>query len=191
MLTHIHPSRRRFTCRTRPIFNGYGYPGPESGASQGPPGAQSPFARARRYLARRGVTLNQNPLAGFGCPYSGESLQVVVSPCWEVALPGVISANLSPHAWTYTPVLPLVHLPVSSQETSAFSASGSARHSTTIRTATSVRGRISGLSIIHSCSGLRICSPPRSLLPQCFHWAAVAFTSEPITVCYLPAHRIC
>ena len=131
------------------------------------------------------------PLAGFGHPYSDKSLQVVVSPCWEVALPGVISANLSPHAWTYTPVLPLVHLPVSSQETSAFSASGSARHSTTIRTATSVRGRISGLSIIRSCSGLRICSPPRSLLPQCFHWAAVAFTSEPITVRYLPAHRIC
>ncbi len=24
---------------------------------------------------------DQNSLAGFGCPYSGESLQVVVSPC--------------------------------------------------------------------------------------------------------------
>ncbi len=87
---------------------------------------------------------DQNPLVGFGCPYSDESSQVVVSPCWEVALPGVISANLSPHAWTYTPVLPLVHLPVSSQGTSAFTASGSARLSTTVRTATSVRVRIYG-----------------------------------------------
>jgi hypothetical protein len=52
-------------------------------------------------------------------------------------------------------------------------------------------GRISGLSVIHSCSGLRVCSPPRSLLPQCCHWAAVAFTSEPMTVCSLPVHRIC
>ncbi len=56
MLTHIPPSRRRFTCKTRPIFNGYGYPGSESGASQGLPGAQSSFARARRSLARRGVS---------------------------------------------------------------------------------------------------------------------------------------
>ncbi len=72
---------------------------------------------------------DQIPLAGFGCPYSGKSLQVVVSPCWEMPLPGVISANLSPHAWTYTPAPPLVHIPVSSQETSAFTASGSARQS--------------------------------------------------------------
>ncbi len=87
---------------------------------------------------------DHNPLDGFGCPSSGESLQVVISPCWEVALPGVISANLSPHAWTSTPVFPLVHLPVSSQGTSAFTASGSARLSTTVRTATSVRVRIYG-----------------------------------------------
>jgi hypothetical protein len=61
----------------------------------------------------------------------------------------------------------------------------------TFRTATSVRGRLSRLAVIHSCSGLRMCSPLRSLLPQCCHWAAVACTSEPMTVCYLPAHRIC
>jgi hypothetical protein len=56
VLTHIHPSRWQFTCRTRPIFNGRGYPGTESGAGQGTPGAQSPFARTRCYLARRGVS---------------------------------------------------------------------------------------------------------------------------------------
>ena len=34
------------------------------------------------------------------------SLQVVASPCWEMALPNVISASLSPGAWTLTPVGP-------------------------------------------------------------------------------------
>ena len=34
----------------------------------------------------------------------GGSLQVVVSPCWEMALPDVISTGLSLDAWTPTPV---------------------------------------------------------------------------------------
>jgi hypothetical protein len=55
MLAHIHPSRLWFTYETRPIFNDTAYPGSESGAGQGPPGAQSPFARNRCYLLRRGV----------------------------------------------------------------------------------------------------------------------------------------
>jgi len=33
-----------------------------------------------------------------------ESLQVVASPCWELALPDVISASPSLGAWTLTPV---------------------------------------------------------------------------------------
>jgi hypothetical protein len=45
MLTHIHPSRLWFTYETRPIFNDTAYPGSESGTGQGPPSAQSPFAR--------------------------------------------------------------------------------------------------------------------------------------------------
>jgi hypothetical protein len=56
VLTHIHPSRLRFTCRTRPVFNGAVCPSSESGAAQGPPDVQSSFARTRRYLARRGVS---------------------------------------------------------------------------------------------------------------------------------------
>ena len=48
-----------------------------------------------------------------------------------MALLGIISANLSPDAWTHTPVVPLVHIPVSSQETSAFATSGPARLPTT------------------------------------------------------------
>jgi hypothetical protein len=35
---------------------------------------------------------------------SGRSLQVVVSPCWALALPDVISASPSPVAWTPIPV---------------------------------------------------------------------------------------
>lgn len=55
MLTHIHPSRLSFTRRNRPIFNGNSLPGSESRAGQGPPSAQSTFARNRRYLLRYDV----------------------------------------------------------------------------------------------------------------------------------------
>ena len=55
MLAHIHPSRLWFTYENRPIFNDTAYPSSESGAGQGPPSAQSPFARNRCYLLRRGV----------------------------------------------------------------------------------------------------------------------------------------
>src|SRR5262249_8563915 len=72
----------------------------------------------------------QDPPTSLGCPSVSGSVQVVASLCWELALPGVISANLSPDAWTYTPAVPLVHTPVPSQRTSAFAMSGAARHST-------------------------------------------------------------
>ena len=156
VLTHIHPSRLRFTCRARPLLNGAGNP------------AQSPGpAKARQVprapLPARGVTSydvasrtssegstppsslirahapDQIPPSVFGGPYYTGSLQVVVSPCCKMALPGVISATLSPDAWTPTPALLLVHLPVTSQETSAFAESRPARQHANIRTATSVR----------------------------------------------------
>jgi hypothetical protein len=78
-------------------------------------------------------------------PSSDESSQVVVSPCWEWAVPDVISANLSPRAWTPTPVVLGVHLPVSSPKTTAFPTLGTGRPPTTLRTATSVRAQISRL----------------------------------------------
>ncbi|MBW1678249.1 MAG: hypothetical protein JRJ79_17015 [Deltaproteobacteria bacterium] len=61
----------------------------------------------------------QNPPPAFGCPYCGWSLQVVASPCWEMALPNVISAIL---AWVLGPLprgVPSVLLPVPSRKTSA------------------------------------------------------------------------
>jgi hypothetical protein len=58
----------------------------------------------------------------------GESSQVAVSPCWDQDVPDVISADLSPDAWTRTPAVPKVHALVSSLETSAFPANGPGRH---------------------------------------------------------------
>lgn len=52
-----------------------------------------------------------DPLTASVLPLHPESLQVAARPCWKEALPGVISANLSPGAWTLIPALPMVHLP--------------------------------------------------------------------------------
>src|SRR5215471_6845255 len=42
------------------------------------------------------------------------------------------------------------------------------------------------------CSGLQVCSPPRSFLPLRYcRRAAGDFTSGPIVLCYLHTHRIC
>jgi hypothetical protein len=54
---------------------------------------------------------------------------------------------------------------VSSLRASAFPLLLRGRRATTIRTATSVRGEISGLQPFTNASGLWVCSPPRSLLP--------------------------
>jgi len=55
MLAHIHPFLQRFACEHRPIFNGFATPGSASRTIQGPPRAQSPFARLRRDPFRRDV----------------------------------------------------------------------------------------------------------------------------------------
>jgi hypothetical protein len=60
------------------------------------------------------------------------SLQVVASPCWEMALPDVISMNLSLRAWTSTSATPVVHSPVFSHRTSAFPMWRSGRRLATI-----------------------------------------------------------
>ena len=88
MLAHIHPFLQRFACEPRSIFNGLVAPGPVSRTIQGPPRAQSPFARLRRYLFRRDVSSitsegvappslllrtpapDQIPPVLFGSPYS-------------------------------------------------------------------------------------------------------------------------
>jgi len=92
MLAHVHPFLQGFACKSRPVFNGLVAPGSASRTIQGPPRAQSPFARLRRYPFRRdvlcitseGVTPpslllrthapNQNPPILFGSPY-------LIGPC--------------------------------------------------------------------------------------------------------------
>jgi hypothetical protein len=145
------------------------------------PSAQSPFARTRCYLARRGLLdhvsrccpafsahtdscANPPPSWGLGGTLNTRSVQVAVSPCWEKDLPDVISAHLSLRAWTPTPAARVVHVPVSSHTTSAFPSFGPGR-----RSAKPVQrfqyGALFEAAVIRSCSGPQGCSPPRSLLP--------------------------
>jgi hypothetical protein len=60
------------------------------------------------------------------------------------------------------------------------------------RTATSVRETFFGAAGIPLCSGLQVCSPPRSLRPiPHYCMAAVTFTPEHRIVRYLSIRRIC
>ena len=145
------------------------------------PSAQSPFARARCDLARRGLTdhvsrcypafiaptgscASPPPSSCLGRTLNTRSVQVAVSPCWEKDLPDVISAHLSLRAWTPTPAARVVHLPVSSHTTSAFPPFGPGRRST-MSVQRFQYGAFFEAAVIHSCSGPQVCSPPRSLLP--------------------------
>jgi hypothetical protein len=126
-------------------------------------------------------------------PSVSGSLQVVASPCWEMVLPGVISENLSLDAWTYTPVVSLVLIPVTSQRASAFAASGRARHSTCDPYSDFCTGDLTGLQSVLNVQASRFaCHPDRSYRRVSSRLgAAVAFTSEHLTVCYLSVPRIC
>ena len=112
MLTHMHPSQPQFTCRTRPFFNGPVIPAQSPGpakARQAPraplpaPGVTSrgvvshaPHQQALPHLHRSyGLMRQTKPLPPpTVSALVGGSLQVVISPCWELALPGIISAIL-------------------------------------------------------------------------------------------------
>jgi hypothetical protein len=105
MLTHIHPSRLWFTCEDRPKFNGLVQPGSTSSTNQGPPRAQSPFARSRRYLNRRDVTCitsegatplssllrthapDQNPPANFDSTYKAGLCRLLPVPAGRWSFP--------------------------------------------------------------------------------------------------------
>ena len=67
-----------------------------------PPRKALPFPHRSYGLMRQTDSL---PLASALASLRG-SLQVAASPCWESVLPDVISASLSPGAWTPTPVGP-------------------------------------------------------------------------------------
>ena len=154
-----------------------------SGCSPVPAMTESPFAWLGCYPAQESVVRSLDrrypiliaptdscarpPASGTLCFRSGrQSLQDVARPCWPEVLPGVISAHLSPDAWSPTPALLLVHLPVTSQETSAFANLGAARQHAHIPYGDFCTGVLLGAADIRSCSGLRVCSPPRSLPPH-------------------------
>jgi len=140
VLTHIHPCAPQFASRSPPYV-----PRPYSvRVLMRLSGAQSPFARSGCYplhrdfqnlvgrhypafVAHTDSCADPKPSSSLGKPSYPRSLQVAVSPCWESDLPDVISANLSPRAWTPTPAALVVHLPVSSHKTTAFPTLGPGR----------------------------------------------------------------
>jgi hypothetical protein len=71
--------------------------------------------------------------------------RLLPAPCWEQALPDVISANLSQSVWTLTPAASKVHVLVSSLGTLAFPTNEPGRRLANSPTATSVGKVISGL----------------------------------------------
>src|ERR1019366_2442358 len=149
-----------------------------------PPSAQSPFAQCRYYppLGRRVRRLLRGhyssviaPTDSFANPIwlffpsalasCKKSSQVATSPCCHRDLPDVISANLSSDAWSPTTAVPrsaytcfflrVIGLPPER--------SGSAsRFYPRIRL---LAGGVFEAADISLCSGLRVCSSPRSFLP--------------------------
>jgi len=192
MLTHIHPSRLWFTCGTRPIFNGSDYPGPESGAGQGPPGAQSPFAHNRRYLlwhdalrhvrghypsfiAHTGSCARPNPSRRLRFNYYDGSLQVVASPCWKMALPDIISAILAQVLGPLPRSVLQVLLLASSLETTASPQTSQVRHTeNTPCNATSTGLCFSGLQ-----SFTNVQAPTLARPPGCTHRSSIKATRRP------------
>jgi len=121
-----------------------------------------------------------------------KSSQVATSPCCQRDLPDVISANPSSDAWSLATAVPrsaftcfflrVIGLP--------HEMSGSAsRNSPRIRLLTVAIFDAADISL---CSGLRVCSSPRSFLPLLmFRRAAGTFTSGLNVRRYLRTHRIC
>lgn len=72
------------------------------------------------FIALTGSCAKPLPSVRLRFPSYVRSLQVAASPCCAVVLPDVISANLSPRAWTPTPVASKVHTLVSSLGALAF-----------------------------------------------------------------------
>jgi len=94
-----------------------------------------------------------------------ESVQVACSPCCHRDSPDVISANLSPGAWSPTPTVP-------PSAFTCFFLGVIGLPKTLFRSASRwfprtrfFRGLVLEVADISLCSGLRVCSPPRSLPP--------------------------
>ena len=175
-----------------------------------PPSAQSPFARSRCYLSRRGVshhvsgrypafiattgscvspkpshrlglTLEQRVFAGCGQPLLGKG------PSRRY------SANLSLRAWTPTPAALMAYGAL----TRFFPQDNGLPDVRTRSAPNNTPTAISVGTLFRGCSH-SLMFRPASLLATPIaptavhkHQAAVASTSEPLTVRYLPVPRIC
>jgi hypothetical protein len=95
----------------------------------------------------------------------GESLQVVTSPCCPRQLPDVISDSLSLDAGSPTSAVPRVLAPVSSTVSSAFPNGKWVGFPRLFRLKRFRAGGNFEDADISLCSGLQVCSPPRSSLP--------------------------
>ena len=141
-----------------------------------PPSAQSPFARSRCYLLRRGISCaargrypsfiaptgscaSPKPSADFGLLIQ-RSLQVAVSPCWERDFPDVISAifaHVLGPLLRHTPRLPLS---VASPRTPVSPHGKRVRRAALPHTATSVGSRISRLQSFVYLRAPTLARPP-------------------------------
>ena len=210
MLTHIHPSQPQFTCRTRPVFNGTVDPGTASGAAQGPPDAQSSFARTRGYLARRGVS---HPVRGlypsFVAPTSScarpNSSQWLRLALFHRVFAGCCQSLLQdgPSRRYLRKSFPRCLVPYPGASPGALTRyfpgniglrqlgnSSATRHTPYGDFSTVL---ISGLqTFLHVQASGFAHHPGRSYRRASSRLgAAVAYTSEHLTVCYLPVPRIC
>ena len=92
-------------------------------------------------------------------------MQVVTSPCCPRQLPDVISNSLFLDAGSPTPAVHRVLSPVSSTMSSAFPKGKVGRLPAAIPLETTSCGGTFEVADISLCSGLQVCSPPRSSLP--------------------------
>ena len=104
---------------------------------------------------------DQIPPSSFGFRLVGGSLQVVASPCWELALPDIISAILAQVLGPLPRSVLLVHLLASSQETTASPQTSQVRHTKTTPAMQLQQGTNS-----RGCSHSIMFRLPRSLDPQ-------------------------
>jgi len=145
VLAHIRPSHIWFTCGTRPFLMTTVIPAQSPGLATARQVPRAPlpttgvtFCCVMSCTTSEGTTPpsslllahapDQDPLTVFGCPYPDESLQVAARPCWELALPDIISAIF---VWALGPLsrsVSLVLILVSSQRATASPQEGQVRH---------------------------------------------------------------
>jgi len=94
------------------------------------------------WLLLRTYAPNSLSLLTFAFSSDNQSLQVAASPCWSWVFPNVISEILSLNAWILIPVVFMMHLTVSSHESSAFPDSGTGRLATIFLATISARGSL-------------------------------------------------